>query len=86
MEISFVSWGRDDEHETFRRRADAEAALRIIVDRDEFSATIAGERETANETRARWSSGEEDIRREKQRLDHIEAAAAGKSGHDTMSE
>ncbi len=68
--------------EPFRRRADVEAALRIKVDRDEFSATIAGVRETANETRARLSSGEEDIRREKQRLDHIEAAVAAKSGHE----
>jgi hypothetical protein len=39
-------------------------------------------RETANEMRARLSSGEDDIRREKQRLDHIEAAVAAKSGHE----
>jgi hypothetical protein len=65
-----------------RRRADVEAALRIKVDRDEFGATIAGVRETANEMRARLSTGEDDIRREKQRLDHIEAAVAAKSGHE----
>ncbi len=32
--------------------------------------------------RARLSTGEDDIRREKQRLDHIEAAVAAKSGHE----
>lgn len=66
------------------RRADVEAALRIKVDRDEFSATIAGVRETANDMRARLSTGEDDIRREKQRIDHIEAAVASKSGHEEM--
>jgi hypothetical protein len=65
-----------------RRRADVEAALRIKVDRDEFSATIAGVRETANEMRARLATGEEDIRREKQRVDHMEAVVATKSGHE----
>ena len=65
-----------------RRRADVEAALRIKVDRDEFSATIAGVRETANEMRARLTTGEEDIRREKQRVDHMEAVVAAKSGHE----
>ncbi len=61
-----------------------EAALRIKVDRDEFSATVAGVRETANEMRARLATGEDDIRREKQRLDHVEATVAAKSGHEEM--
>jgi uncharacterized protein YfcZ (UPF0381/DUF406 family) len=64
------------------RRADVEAALRIKVDRDEFSSTIAGVRETASETRTRLSADEEDIRREKQRLDLIEASVASKSGYE----
>lgn len=34
--------------------------------------------------RARLSTGEDDIRREKQRLDHIEAVVAAKSGHEEM--
>ncbi len=59
-----------------------EAALRIKVDRDEFSATVAGVRETANEMRARLATGEDDMRREKQRLDHVEATVAAKSGHE----
>jgi hypothetical protein len=32
--------------------------------------------------RARLTTGEEDIRREKQRVDHMEAVVAAKSGHE----
>ena len=73
---------RHSTHPVCRRRADVEAALRVKVDRDEFSATVSGVRETANEMRARLSTSEDDIRREKQRLDHVEAAVAAKSGHE----